>query len=116
MKRPNIDEINRLHADVCSAVADPSRILLLYALAEGPRTVGDLAAAIGASQSAASRHLKTLRERGLVRATRQGPSVEYSLEDARLIQALDLLREIMHDTVARKATLLEPDFAERLAA
>ena len=114
MQTPNLEELNRLHADLCSAIADPTRILLLYQLAERPCTVGELAARIGASQSAASRHLKILRERGLVRATRQGPSVEYSLEEPRLIDALDLLRSILHDTVARRAGLLEHE--PRLAA
>ena len=92
------------------------RILLLYALAERPRTVNELALAVGAGQSATSRHLKTLRERGLVRASRVGPSVEYTLEDARLIVALDLLRSILRDTLARRAQLVEETSPIELAA
>ncbi len=107
MNIPNLDELNRLHADLCSAVADPTRILLIYALHEQPRTVNDLASVIGASQSATSRHLRVLRVRGLVRTTRLGPSVEYRLGDARLIEALDLLRQILRDTVSRSAELLD---------
>jgi ArsR family transcriptional regulator len=107
MKSPNSDEIVQLHANLCSAVAEPSRLMLLYALAERPRTVIELAQAIGAGQSATSRHLKTLRERGLVRASRQGPSVEYSLVDPRLIEAMDLLRQILADTLARRASLIQ---------
>jgi ArsR family transcriptional regulator len=107
MNIPNLEELNRLHADLCSAIADPTRILLLYALSERPRTVNDLASVIGASQSATSRHLRVLRVRGLVRATRLGPSVEYRLGDERLIEALDLLRQILRDTVSRSAELLD---------
>ncbi len=54
-------EITQLHADICSALADPNRILLLYALSEHPYTVNDLAESIGLSQPATSRHLKTLK-------------------------------------------------------
>jgi ArsR family transcriptional regulator len=111
MNAPNLEELNRLHADLCSALADPTRILMLYALYEQPRTVSDLAGRIAASQSATSRHLRTLRLRGLVRATRLGASVEYRLADARLIAALDLLRQILHDTVSVKAELLEEGVA-----
>jgi len=100
-------EVTQLHAEICSALSDPKRILLLYALAERPRTVNDLAEEIGVSQPAASRHLKTLRERGLVRAVRQGVSVEYSLIDLRLIQALDLLRLVLNDRIRYRASLLE---------
>ena len=98
-------EIHELHADICSALADPSRILLLYALHERPSTVKDLANQLSISQPAASRHLKVLRERALVRATRQGASVEYSLNDPRLIDALDLLRGVLRENLTRRADL-----------
>lgn len=99
-------EITQLHADICSALADPSRILLLYALAEHPHTVNELAAAIGLSQPATSRHLKVLRERGLVRATRQAQSIEHTLLDHRIIDALDTLRAVLRDSLARRAQLV----------
>lgn len=100
-------EVTQLHADICSALADPRRILLLYALAEQPRTVNDLANEIGISQPATSRHLKLLRERGLVTATRDGANVEYSINDHRLIEALDLLRAVLRDRLAHSASLVD---------
>jgi DNA-binding transcriptional ArsR family regulator len=107
MTNPNSDEISHLHANLCAALSDPSRILILYALAERSYTVNDLAQAIGATQSATSRHLRILREKGLVFANRQGLSVEYRLADPRLIEALDLLRLILHDSISRRASLLQ---------
>jgi ArsR family transcriptional regulator len=104
---PLSQEVNQLHADICSALADPSRILLIYALAEKPSTVNELAAAIGASQPATSRHLKVLRERGLLTATRQGANVEYSLNDRRLVEALDILLLVLRDSVVYRASLME---------
>jgi ArsR family transcriptional regulator len=100
-------EITELHADMCSGLADPTRILILYALAERPQKVGDLAFLLGISQPAASRHLKILRDRGLVRAERQGPSVEYKLTDLRLIEALDMLRAVLRDRIQHRANLIE---------
>jgi DNA-binding transcriptional ArsR family regulator len=102
-------EVTQLHADICSALADPRRILLLYALAETSHNVSEIAEEVGISQPAASRHLKILRERGLVRAVRQGASVEYSLTDYRLIEALDLLRAVLRDRIAYRASLMEED-------
>lgn len=99
-------EVTQLHADLCSALADPSRILLLYALVEQPRTVNDLASDVRISQSATSRHLKVLRERGLVSANRLGQNIEYSLTDARIIKALDLLRAVLRDSLSRRANLM----------
>jgi DNA-binding transcriptional ArsR family regulator len=100
-------EINQLHADLCSALGDPTRILILYALAETGITVGELASRVGVTQPTASRHLKLLRERGLVRASRQGTSVEYQLTDQRLIEALDLLRGVLRDRIQHRANLLD---------
>jgi DNA-binding transcriptional ArsR family regulator len=99
-------EVTHLHADLCSALADPNRILLLYALVEKPHSVNELSSAVGISQPATSRHLKMLRERGLVNATRQGQSVEYALADPRLIEALDLLRAVLRDSLSHNATLI----------
>jgi DNA-binding transcriptional ArsR family regulator len=100
-------EITILHADICSALADPTRILLLYALSEQPRCVNELVQGLEISQPAVSRHLKILRERGLVRAERQGANVMYTLADERLIQALDLLRLVLRDRITHRASLIE---------
>jgi ArsR family transcriptional regulator len=100
------NEVTQLHAELCSALADPSRILMLYALAKRPRNVSELALELDLTQSAASRHLKTLRERGLAQATRRGASVEYQLTDHRLIEALDLLRSVLRDRLSYRASLV----------
>src|SRR3989304_1849121 len=90
-------EVNQLHAEFCAGLADPKRILILYALSEGPRNVGDLAESLHLSQPAVSRHRKVLGEGGVVIATRFAPAVEYRIGDDRLIEALDLLRAALRD-------------------
>ncbi len=101
----------QLHAYLCSGLADAKRIAILYLLADGPRNVNALAHMLGISQPTVSRHLKILRERGLVRAQRRKQSVYYTLNDRRVIQALDLLREVMRDHLLSQAHLLSPDVA-----
>jgi len=100
-------EITALHAGICSALADTSRILILYALYDSPRNVSDLAREIGVSQPTASRHLNLLRERGLVSAHRDGQSVIYTLTDPRVIEALDLLRSVLANKLKSQAALVE---------
>jgi len=100
-------EITLLHAQVCQGLADPKRILILYALADGPRRVTDLADALGVPQPTVSHHLKILRERGLVVAEQEGTAVYYALADERVIQALDLLREVLRTQLALRADLVE---------
>ena len=95
MQQPQEAEIQQFHAQICQALADPTRILLLYRLAEGPQNVGELATTLNVSQPTVSRHLKVLRERGMVSSTRYGATIEYRLIDDRPIQALDLLRSVL---------------------
>lgn len=101
-------EITTLHADICSALADPNRILILYALKEQPCNVSSIAEELGISQSAASRHLNLLRERGIVYSKRDGQSVIYYLSDERIIEALDLLRGVLTSKLKSRAALVEP--------
>lgn len=106
--KPGLEaEVNTLHASVCAALADPTRIMILYELADGPRNVTQLSEAMAMPQSTTSRHLKVLREQGMVVATRQGMNVEYALGDPRVIQALDLLRGVLRDHLTRRADLAE---------
>jgi ArsR family transcriptional regulator len=107
MPRPPESEIRELHAQICQALADPTRILLLYALVDGPKNVGELAGELELSQPNVSRHLKVLRERGMAIATREGATVVYSLADKRVIKALDLMREVLADHLAQRAQLAE---------
>jgi len=53
-------EIIELHSGVCSALADPKRIMILYTLVEGPRNVTELSEELGLPQPTTSRHLKVL--------------------------------------------------------
>jgi DNA-binding transcriptional ArsR family regulator len=105
--RTLIEDVNLLHAQMCQGLADPTRILILYSLSESPRYVNELAEVLDVSQPTVSRHLKVLRDRGLVTATREGNTVHYALRDRRVIQALDLLRALMADLLAERAELAE---------
>ena len=101
------EEVTALHAGICSGLADTRRILMLYALSDKPRNVSELAEELGISQPTASRHLNLLRERGLVTARREGQSVVNTLADVLIIQALDLLREVLASNLQSQAALVE---------
>jgi len=98
-------EVDLLHANICQALSDPKRILILYALRERPLHVNELADTLGVPQPTISRHLKLLRERRLVLARREGPSVLYSLADPRVVDALEILRSVLLGTLSRQAEL-----------
>ena len=100
-------EVNQLHAEICGGLADPNRIMILYTLSQRPRNVTELCNELNMPQPLVSRHLKVLRERGMVTSRRQGTIITYILSDDRLIQALDLLRAVMRDGLTKRAELIE---------
>jgi DNA-binding transcriptional ArsR family regulator len=101
-----VEEVNLLHAQMCQGLADPTRILILYLLADNPCYVGELTEMLNVKQPTVSHHLKVLRERGLVTATREGNAMRYELRDHRIVEALDLLREVMSDKLSEQAKLV----------
>ena len=100
-------EVELLHNRVCYALSDPTRICILYLLAEGGRFVNEIAELLDAPQPTISRHLRVLRERDLVHAERHGTAVCYSLGDERIIQALDLMRDIVVSQLAAGVDLAQ---------
>ena len=68
-------------ADLFKVFGDTTRIKILYALMEQDLCVADLAEIIGASQSAVSHQLRTLKQARLVKYQRDGKNVIYSLSD-----------------------------------
>src|ERR1041385_6390788 len=100
------EEVIQLEADFCAALSDPTRIFILYALNETPLNVTELTNELGLPQPTISRHLKVLRERGLVFTERQGTVITYHLADRRIVQAMDLLRSAMRDRLTQRASII----------
>lgn len=68
------------HDDIFSALADPTRRQLLHSLRSEARSVGSLVDSLGVSQPTVSKHLKVLREAGLVSMRADGQRRYYALE------------------------------------
>jgi len=109
------EEVVRMHAQLCSGISDPNRILIIYNLAESPKCVNDLANSLELSQPSVSRHLKIMRDCGIVRASREGQSMIYSLADQRIIQALDILRRVLADSLTDQAALVTNDSTSQIS-
>ena len=69
---------------IFAALADPTRVRILDALSERAYTAGEIVGLYDISQPSVSRHLRVLREAGLVSATTRGRQRVYRLEPATL--------------------------------
>ena len=112
--------------DTLHALADPNRRQLLEILLRGEQPVGVLAKRLPIAQSGVSRHLRILREAGLVRARRDGQRRVYSvrpeplrelsgwLERYRVLweQRLDTFEDVLAQRLAEQAQETPP-FGDR---
>jgi DNA-binding transcriptional ArsR family regulator len=85
----NEEEIT-LIADTFQILANPTRIQIVCSLARRELCVGDLAAAVDASHSAVSHHLRQLRQMRLVRHRRDGKLTYYTLDDEHVARLFEL--------------------------
>jgi DNA-binding transcriptional ArsR family regulator len=69
-------------------LAEPTRLHLLWQLAQGPKTVTELTAEVNAPRTVVSQHLAKLRLSGLVDTRKDGRHVIYSLHDGHLIRLI----------------------------
>ncbi|MFC5997851.1 ArsR/SmtB family transcription factor [Quadrisphaera sp. GCM10027208] len=81
-------------AAVGKALGSPKRLELLDLLAQGPRSVDDLARAAGLGLSTCSAHLQVLRESGLVVSRRDGKRVRYTLAGDDVAALWEALRRV----------------------
>jgi len=79
-------------ADAFNAVAEPRRRQILDVLASGERPVNDLVALLGLAQPQVSKHLRVLREVGLVEVRGDGRQRMYRLNGRPLQPIYDWVR------------------------
>jgi ArsR family transcriptional regulator len=90
-------------SEIFKSLSDPTRLRLVQLLNNcqegfckgGPLCVNALAHQLGVTQSAVSQHLRILRQTGLVRGTRHGTFMHYSLNPVGLDQYRAALREAL---------------------
>lgn len=85
--KANMPSENHLQTlvDIFSALADPTRARIIFALTQQSLCVKDLSALAEVSESAISHQLRLLRDRRLVSAKRKGTRIYYSLTQQHLV-------------------------------
>ena len=81
LPHPLPDDLVELIARRFRAIAEPMRIRLLDRLRDGEATVGELAAALGASQQNVSKHLAVLTDAWILGRRKDGNHVFYRIVD-----------------------------------
>jgi ArsR family transcriptional regulator len=100
------EELYRLQAEFCKAMAHPKRIYILRILKGGEKTVSELAKSTGIPQANVSQHLAILRQIGLLQTRRDGTSIYYSISDHRIVEACELVRNCIGERLKKSQMVL----------
>jgi ArsR family transcriptional regulator len=106
VKAPDVqDRLYDLHAAICKTFANPWRLRIVEALADGERTVSQLVEQMGIPKSNVSQHLGIMRDKGVVEYRREGGHVFYRLSNPKVLQACRLMREVLLEQFQRAGEL-----------
>ena len=99
--------LDEMHADLCKVFSNPVRVGLLVILEDGERSVGSLARALRVSVPTVSKHLRVMRERGVLDTRHCGNVVYYRLTSPKVLRAFSLMREVLLARVRATGRIVE---------
>ena len=101
------DQIYKRHAEMCKVLSHPKRLELINVLREQEMNVGELSKRLELAAGNLSQHLAMMRERHMLVSRKEGNVVYYRIANPRLLEAFDLLREILFEQIRNDAALIK---------
>ena len=101
-----MEKIFELHADVCKVFSNAKRLEILNTLRNKEMTASELIEKIGLSKANLSQHMSILKSKGVVLTRREGVNIYYRISNAKIIQACDLMREVLLEQFQEKGKMV----------
>lgn len=80
---------------IFQVLGDLNRLRIVLFIGNKTCSVSEIVQATGLSQPLVSHHLRALKEMMVLQTKREGPFIFYQLKDRRLLEAVDLFKEIV---------------------
>ncbi len=101
------DQLYLNHAEMCKVFSHPKRVELINILRDKEMSAGKLRERLGLAPANLSQHLTMMRERHILVSRKEGNAVYYRIANPRLLEAFDLLREILFEQIRQDAALIQ---------
>ena len=99
---PKRNNQNRLKAKIFNALSDPVRLEIIEFLREGEKCVCEIIPHVNLIQPLVSRHLKILKDCGLVKDRKDGNRRLYSVTDPRIFEVIDAVTPELVDVLSNR--------------
>ena len=96
-----------LHASMCKSLANPKRLQILDLLRHGEMSVSKIAEEMDVREANVSQHLAYMRQKGILSTRRDGVTIYYRLTNPKVMQAYDIMTELLYEQILANAKLLE---------
>ncbi len=100
-------KIYELHAEICKTLANPKRLQILNLLRHKELSVNELASLMEIREANVSQHLAVMRQKGILITRREGVNVYYRIANPKVIEACDIMREVLIEQLEERAQLVE---------
>ena len=93
------------HAELCKVFSHSTRLMILNVLREEEMTVAAIADKLGIVMGTISPHLLMMKRQRVLVSRKQGNQVFYRLANPRMLQAFDLIRELLYEQMSQEGLL-----------
>jgi ArsR family transcriptional regulator len=101
------DQIYAYHAEMCKVFSHPKRLELINILRDKEMSAGEMGGKLNLTPANLSQHLAMMRERHILVSRKEGNVVYYRIANPRLLEAFDMLREILFEQIRQDAALIQ---------
>src|SRR5512133_1417775 len=101
-----MERIYELQADVCKIFANATRLEIISLLKDREISANELLEKIGLSKANLSQHMAVLKAKGVVLTRREGVTVCYRIANPKIIQACNLMREVLAEQIQEKGRIV----------
>ncbi|MBI4595394.1 MAG: helix-turn-helix transcriptional regulator [Candidatus Tectomicrobia bacterium] len=101
-----MDEIFELHAEICKVFSNAKRLEILSILRDKEMTASDLIEKTGLNKANLSQHMNVFKTKGVVLTRRVGANIFYRISNSKIIEACDLMREVLLEQLQQKGNIV----------
>ena len=101
------------HAEMCKVFSNPTRLMILNVLREKEMTVATIAGKLEIALGTVSPHLLMMKRQRVLSSRKKGNQVFYRLANPKMLQAFDLIRDILYEQMSQEGLLTRQLAQER---
>jgi ArsR family transcriptional regulator len=97
-----MESILKLQADICKIFANDKRLEIINLLKDKEMSNSELMQKTGLAKVNISQHMNVLKSKGVILARREGVQLHYRIANPKIIQACNLMREVLVEQLMEK--------------